>query len=288
MKALTVLVTADGYIGSRWRQVSAAVVGRVIAMQGRIPAVDPETLLDGVDVVLHLAGLPPPQGRADPAEYDRINREWTEALGVACARRGTRLLFPSTGSIYGASNEALLSEDSALLAPQNVYATSKYDAERALQSLSSRGLRFSILRFGSVFGLSPRMNFDRAVNKFTLQAVQHAPVQIWQTARHQMRPYTHVSDCAAAMNFFIENDIFSGGVYNVVSENATMDAVLSALRTAVPDIVVETVLSHAMNSFSYGMDDTRLRALGFKPHGTLVAGIADMVDVLRREKTEDG
>ena len=249
-------------------------------MKGRIPLVDPADILDGIDSVIHLAASLPDAARGERSAYELVNTRWTEALGTACALRGVTLIFPSTGSVYAGEHGELLSEDTPYIRPQEPYAVSKYKAEQALQSLKKKGLRFSIVRMGSVFGPAPQVNPHTVVNSFVLQALRREPLTVWQSALDQMRPYTYVGDAVAAINFLIDQDVFEGDVYNVVSENTTVRTVTKEIQKHVPDHRVTIVESGRMNDFSFGMDDGKIRALGFKARGTLHDGISELFRAL--------
>ncbi len=299
-KKLTVLLTgASGHIGSRWLAEPAPCIGKVVALvrsggafpqtsaqiqrevrEGSIPLIEPSTLLEGVDVVIHLAAVTPAAGIPD-SEYIKVNRDWTERLGEACLERKTKLIFASTSSLYAGENGELLAENTPHIQPQNAYAESKYAAEEALRALSRGGLGVNILRFGSVFGRSNGMNFRTAVNRFVQQAVSGTPIEVWRTAKDQLRPFTYVGDCAAVMNFLIEHDIWSGEVYNIVSENSTVPIILEKVRASVPRSIVKFVDSERMNNLSYGADDQKIRSLGFIPHGTISDGIIEVADFLK-------
>jgi nucleoside-diphosphate-sugar epimerase len=276
---LKVLLTgATGYVGSTWCMHPSSTVAEIVPLAGRIPDVDPDTLLDGIDVVVHLAA----QLRAHTNDdVLRINTEWTERLGKACSERGVRLLFVSTSSVYSGNDNVLLSEDTACISPQTAYAASKYTAENALRELRDDGLSVCILRFGSVFGYASGMRFHGAINKFVKQAIEQGRIEVWKTAANQLRPYTHIMDCVAAINFVIEHNLFTGETFNVVSENATVDEVLREVSRAIPGVAVDLVTHEHMNEFSYGLSDDRIRSHGFIPRGTVRDGIDGVAMFLR-------
>ena len=302
-KSLTVLLTgATGYIGSAWLSHPSANVKKVIALvrdrnnikyipasspaltveirEGSIPSIDPESLLEGVDVVVHLAARTPSRGDTESPAVFEEDKIWTRRLGVVCKARGTKLVFISTSSIYAGTKGDLLSEDTVLIKPQGPYPTSKYAAEEVLRALAKKGLPLTVLRFGSVFGAAPAVNFNVAVNKFVRQAFLGEPITVWRTALDQMRPYTHIRDCAAAINFVIEHDLFSGDVYNIVSENTTVRAILAEVEKHISPITTSIIDDERMNNLSFGMDDTKIRSLGFSPQGTLEQGIVELLPIL--------
>jgi nucleoside-diphosphate-sugar epimerase len=136
------------------------------------------------------------------------------------------------------------------------------------------------LRFGSVFGAAPVVNFNRAVNRFVKQAFAGEPITVWRTVLDQLRPYTHIGDCVAAINFIIERDLFFGDVYNIVSENTTVRAILAEIEKHISPRTTSIIDDERMNNFSFGMDDTKIRSLGFSPQGTLEQGIIELLSVL--------
>ena len=90
--------------------------------------------------------------------------------------------------------------------------------ERAIGWLNSAP---TILRFGTLFGLSPRMRFDLVINLFIAKALKEKKITVY--GGNQFRPFLHVEDAADSIIFALEKDLT--GTYNVVSQNFTiMDA----------------------------------------------------------------
>jgi nucleoside-diphosphate-sugar epimerase len=275
---MKILLTGKGYLASRWLQTATASSAQIVFMEGRIPDVDPTSVLEGVDVVVHLAGVVPPKGEKDPTLYDVVNHQWTTRLAKECLQRGVRLFFPSTSSVYDASDGALLKELEISNNIQGAYALAEFAAENELATLAKKGLQCAIVRFGSVFGGAPQISYDRVVNKFVKAASQGLPLTIQKDGMENLYPYTYVGDVASAINFFIERDIFSGEVFNVVSQNATMDEVVEDIRSLYPNTSVE--FGNFGKKYSFGMDDIKIRALGFVPQGSLQLGIQEVAAAL--------
>ena len=172
------------------------------------------------------------------------------------------------------------------LKPQSPYADSKLQAEECLRGLKSRGLRFVICRFGTIFGFSIGMRFHTAVNKFTWQAVNGVPLTVWKTAWKQKRPYLDLADCVNAINFILENDIFDGETYNVLTSNFTVEDIVITIKKFVPGLSVSYVDSAIMNQLSYEASDAKFRARGFTPIGDLQKGIEETVSRLSSIRME--
>jgi nucleoside-diphosphate-sugar epimerase len=169
------------------------------------------------------------------------------------------------------------------LRPQSPYATTKLKEERLVQQLAKEGgLKAGVFRFGTIFGTSAGMRFHTAVNKFCWQAVMGQPITVWKTAYDQKRPYLDLSDAVRAIEFVIKKDMFSGLVYNVVTENATVRQVVDAIRIHFPELEVRFVDNPIMNQLSYEVLNTRFAKTGFQVCGSMSNGIADTIGLIRK------
>ncbi|HEX6162202.1 MAG TPA: SDR family oxidoreductase [Vicinamibacterales bacterium] len=250
-------------------------------VEGDILHADLVRLFAGADAVIHLAALTNPAASA-ATQMQRVNVEGTARVARACADMGVPLLFPSTTSVYGVAN-GVVTEDCAPpeLRPQSPYADWKLQSEELLRSLGTEvGLRFVIFRMGTIFGPSIGMRFHTAVNQFCWRAVSGQPIEVWQTASHQFRPYLDLSDAVRAMLFVVREGIFDRRVYNVLSINATVAHVVDVLSGFVPHLRINYVESPWMNTLSYHVDRSRFSRLGFEFTGSLERGIGDTVALL--------
>ena len=139
-----------------------------------------DDVLEGVDAVIHLAGLSnDPTAEMNPEANHQMNAVATRRIAEACKRMGVqRLSYGSSCSIYDGLPAGPVYDENAEVQPKGAYATSKYEGELAL--LEHAGDDFSpiILRQGTVYGPSPRMRFDLVVNTFVRAAVQNGELQL--------------------------------------------------------------------------------------------------------------
>jgi UDP-glucose 4-epimerase len=306
-----VVTGALGYIGSQLvRELGAAWPGAEIVMldnlateryaslydlpaNGRYEFVEEDVLtadlkplVAGADAVIHLAALTNGTGCEPQNHMQRVNVVGTERVARACAAARVPMLFPSTTSIYGTSGTVTEDCDESSLHPQTPYAEWKLQSEQMLQGFGHCGeLQFTILRLGTVFGPSVGMQFHTAVNRFCWQAIARQPLEVWRTAIHQYRPYLEVRDAVRAMLFTVAERKFDRRIYNVLSVNATVQQVVDALARHVPDVTVAYVDSPHMNRWSYCVDNTRFRRLGFDFAGTLALGVGDTIARLARTQS---
>src|SRR5262249_10287510 len=84
------------------------------------------------------------------------------------------------------------------LNPVSLYARSKIASERVLLSLSDSNFAPTVLRFGTIYGLSGRTRFDLVINLLTAKALVEGQITI--RGGDQWRPFVHVH--AAALLFF--------------------------------------------------------------------------------------
>jgi nucleoside-diphosphate-sugar epimerase len=238
----------------------------------------------GIDVIIHLAAITDAASTFDKKEMvEEVNYWGTQKVAEACLRNNCRLIFPSTTSVYGTQNEVVdeLCSDNDLK-PQSPYAESKLKAEKLLQKFGKENkLKFSILRLGTIFGISIGMRFHTAVNKFCWQAVLGQPITVWRTALHQKRPYLDLNDALAAMKFVIDRDLFNNNVYNVVTENFTVNDIIKNIKKYLPKLQIKYVDVKIMNQLSYHVSNVRFKEKGFRFKGDIEKGITETISLLK-------
>lgn len=233
-----------------------------------------------IDVVVHLAAITDPLISFKRRKaVERVNFFGTERTAKACIKSKSYLIFPSTTSVYGLRKGVAVEDCVAEeLNPQSPYAASKLKAEERLRKLGEKhDLRFIIFRFGTVFGASPGMHFHSAVNKFVWQAALGKPLTIWRTAMNQVRPYLDVRDAVRAIFFVLEKSLFTNQIYNVVTLDTTVAAIIKTIRTSIPDLKINYVESETMNRLSYTTAKEKFKKAGFRYKGDLRKGIKEMV-----------
>jgi UDP-2-acetamido-2,6-beta-L-arabino-hexul-4-ose reductase len=159
--ARTVTVTgANGFIG---RNLSLRLKERGVEV---LPIVrhsspgDLEAALSRSDAVIHLAAANRP---GDPAEFMRINRDFTAKVADAVAACGRRPL--------------VILASSARAAADDEYGLSKRAGEAAMQALAD-AITLSIWRLPNVFGKWARPDYNSAVATFCHHAARGTSLRI--------------------------------------------------------------------------------------------------------------
>jgi nucleoside-diphosphate-sugar epimerase len=241
-------------------------------------------IFSGADVVIHLAAMTDAAGSFYKAEeLENNNYQATLNVANACLIANVKLITLSSTSVYGTQNlivaEDCLPEE---LKPQSPYATTKLKEEKLISNLSlHEGLNSIICRFGTIYGPSQGMRFHTAVNKFCWQAVMNQPITVWKTAFNQKRPYLDLNDASSAFAFIIKNNLFDGGIYNVLTQNVTVKEIVDVIKEFIPTLEISFVENEIMNQLSYEVSNQKIKNKGFEFSGNLNKGIGATINLLR-------
>jgi len=231
-----VLVTgATGFLGPA---VAAALAGAgrdVLRGTRAMPAdvagtwvaygeVGPDTLwdgaLEGIDVVVHLAGLahlPDEMAAAAADAFARVNAEGTARLAAAAARAGVRrLVLMSSALVHGPASPGRALAESDAPAPATPYARSKLISETRLEA-AARGaaLEWVVLRPPMVYGPGARGNFRRLVQ------LVRAGVPLPLGAATAPKSFIGIDNLADAVVRAVEHPRAAGQVFLVADAETT-------------------------------------------------------------------
>ena len=248
-------------------------------------------LFDGISGVCHLAGLAnDPSCDLEPEMTQLANyRATVELAERALAAGARRFVFASSCSVYGSGSSLSLHEKSALH-PVSLYAASKVRAEHKLGQLAEQGLEPVMLRQATLFGESPRMRFDLAVNVMTLHAVRKGRVFVLGGGE-QWRPFLHVADSADVFvrALMAPADLVAGEVFNVGSdqENYQIRDLARMVVEGVPGAVLEETPGDA-DRRTYNVAFQKLaQVLEWSPKRTARDGIEEIRRALQEGRYDD-
>ena len=126
------------------------------------------------------------------------------------------MIFVSTCSNYGIGSKKLLKEDDDLK-PLSYYSKQKVKIEQLLIKIKKVNFIWTILRFATAFGVSPRMRFDLTINHFVKSLLDKEQLEIYDS--QTFRPYCHVKDFARAIKKIMSSNPkkINNAIFNVGS-----------------------------------------------------------------------
>jgi nucleoside-diphosphate-sugar epimerase len=263
----------------------ANVIDRVELLEADVRDM-PATALDGVEGVIHLAGLSnDPTAEYDPEANWQMNAIATETLARNCVEREVeRLVFASSCSLYDGLPPGM-HDETAPIVPRGAYATSKRYGEEALLSLVGEGLCPVMLRNGTVYGHSPRMRFDLVVNTFVKDALLKGELSL-HGGGWMWRPLVDVRDVSDALIAVLEapSDLVRGEIFNVLHSNYQIRELAMLVAGSVQLLGKSVTLSEAPAprlTRDYECSNTKLAStLGFQPARSVVEAIAGILSSL--------
>ena len=123
-----------------------------------VASVDLAPFVKDAKAVIHLAAITDAAAsHGNAEEVEAVNFQCTKKVAEACVRAGAPMIMASSTSVYG-KQDGVVDEDCGEedLQPQSPYAATKLKEENLLKLLADeKGLRCAILRFGTIFGVSP-------------------------------------------------------------------------------------------------------------------------------------
>lgn len=260
------------------RNAEDVVAAGVNLIEADLNAIDLPEVLDGIDVVFHLAGQPGVRASwgTEFSTYTHCNVDATQRLLEACRSSRTleRLVFASSSSVYGDAERYPTTE---IDRPQPIspYGVTKLAAEHLCHLYAaSFGVPTVSLRYFTVYG--PGQRPDMAFTRFANAAVLGEQVKIFGSG-NQIRDFTYVDDVVEANLLAASGDVPPGTILNVAggshtSVNEVLDVFAELTGSTLPIEYVEAVAGDVRRT---GGDTAAIRSLlGWQPAVSLREGIA--------------
>lgn len=251
---------------------------------------DPSFLKD-VDAVVDLAALSnDPSGELDPAKTFGINYLGrTRVAKLSKEYSVKRYILASTCSVYGFRQDMVLDENSPTN-PLTTYAKSNLRAEKDVLPLADSNFTVTVLRQATVYGLSPRMRFDLAINGMTLGLFKNRKIPVMRKG-DQWRPFIHIKDTSKAFLTVLESSEHkvNGKVFNTGSnkQNYQILPLVKMIGEAVSvPFEIEWYGSPDIRSYRVNFDKIH-STLGFNPDYTPKEGAREVYEALESGKVTD-
>ena len=238
----------------------------------------------GCDAVVHLAANADVRfGWSAPRRDLEQNTIVTHAVLEGMRRAGVgRIVFSSTGSVYGEAPEIPTPEGCAFPLQTSLYGASKLAAEGLVQAYAEgTDLKATIFRFVSIMG--PRYTHGHVVDFLRKLRADPTRLEVLGDGR-QRKSYLHVSDCVAALTSVLDADhrceVFNLGVddYCSVVESAGWICARAGLEPRIEYTGGDRGWV-GDNPFIY-LATGKIRTTGWEPRYSIRAAVEDTVDYL--------
>lgn len=269
----------------RARAALGAIVERADFHLLQQDVTEPLALSGQVDLVVHGASPARPALHASqPVQTIRANLEGTINLLEACVGSGAAFVLMSSAEVYGAvAGTGLISESDYgsvdILNPRSCYTEGKRAAEALAAAYHAQyGIEVTIARFGHIYGPGMALDDGRVQADFAADVVAGRDIVLRSDGSAQ-RAYTYVADAVAGLFHALLvgkelacNVADSGGVVSIRE-------LAEAFARARPERGLSVVFGEGVDPSRYnpirsqGLDDTRLRGLGWRPVVDLATGI---------------
>ena len=270
---------------------------RVELVPGDMRSVD-ASVLENVVAVVNVGGLSnDPTAEYNPKANHEMNTVASKTLADLCVSHGVeRYLFASSCSIYdrGVGDETrdvVLSED-AEVSPSAAYSSSKHAAEKLLLEMANDDFCPVILRFGTLYGFSPRMRYDLVVNTFVKDALSKGYLTV-HYGGEMWRPLLEVRDAARALIacLIAPRDRVVGQVFNALFANFRISELAMRVRGALGEMGIDVNIrpDYGYRGVrSYRVSGAKIhRVLDFQPRISVEESVKTMVGKIHQYGYDD-
>ncbi len=262
--------------------------GRLNILEADIRFFEKEILKD-VDAVIDLAALSnDPAGELDPVKTWSINYLGRFRVATFAKLMGVkRYILPSSCSVYGFQDEVV--DETSDTNPLTTYAKANLKAEKDIINLADDRFTVVILRQATVYGLSPRMRFDLAINGMIKGFFKNGKIPILRDGT-QWRPFVHVRDTSSAMIKVLEapKDKVNREIFNVGFDEQNYQIFDLAKRVAEAiGIPFEYEWYGLPDHRSYKVSFKKIKEkLGFEPQYNAEKGAVEIWEALKSGKVD--
>ena len=243
-----------------------------------VAALDPGSIPDGLDAVLHFASPASPRDYYRlPLETLRVNSLGTERLLEVARRRRCRFLFASTSEVYGDPTVAVQDEsywgNVNPVGPRSVYDEAKRYGEAVTSAYArTHDVDTAIVRIFNTYGPRMRPDDGRVVPNFLVQALAGKPLTIYGDGL-QTRSFCYVDDLVRGIAALAAST--ERGPLNLGNpEEFTVLQLAARVRSLVAEVPIEFRPGVPDDPRRRRPDITRARELlGWQPTVSLIEGL---------------
>jgi len=250
----------------------------------------PKTYLKDIDIIIDLASISNDYAaELKPQVTLDINYHARVRTALMAKKYGVKkYILASSCSVYGFGNEIL--DETSKPSPLTTYAKASLLAENATLQLSDNNFCVTVLRQGTLHGISPRMRFDLVLNTMTLSLFKNNFITIQDG--NQWRPIVHVTDSARAFIQVAQTPMqkINGEVFNVgASEQNYQIRNLAQLVISNLDSTSKVIVQdNQSDSRSYQVSFEKLKhVIGYQTKKILRDGVREVYLGLKTNRITD-
>ena len=246
-------------------------------------------ILEDVDIVLDLAAISnDPAGDLNPEKTYEINHKGRARVAKLSKEKGVKkYILASSASIYG--HQDSIANENAEVKPLTAYSKANRNAEIDNLALNDENFSVTALRFSSVYGNSPRMRFDTAVNVMILDLFTNKKISVH--GKSNKRPFVHIKDVTRAYQAVINapKEKISGEIFNIGSEDQNFE--MGSLAQEIvkhSGMECEIELSDTNDHRSYFASFKKIKeAIGYSTEYTIKEGVEEIYGELSSGRLTD-
>ncbi len=242
-------------------------------------------------------------------DYERVNVDGLKnLLEVSRSKKAQKVIHLSSAEVYGTNLPSYAIKEDYPTHPKNPFQKSKEAGDRLALEYHKANPDLNITVVRPPIAIGPR---DKAFSEVLLDMIHEGKVTIPGNGRGQIS-FVYVKDLALALHLIANSGETTGEIFHVKSFDTTPIDLIEALgnaanlkptiRTARPAVVnLAKAISKYSRKVNYGkpsypgskvgllagsriIDDSRLRALGYRPAYTLEKAAEELVAWYKKRK----
>jgi len=232
--------------GGRYQRIEATVTDPVAMRE----------LLEGADVVVHLAAIADPRACVEKPDLAKaVNVEGTRNV-LEATPDGARFVFLSTAAVYGPAQYLPIDEVHPLLGA-DPYAMTKKAAEDLCAANANR-LHLTVVRNFNTYGPGQAASF--LIPQIAHQAIRESRIEVWN--RTPVRDFTYVDDTVEALVKLTELDGLAPIRVNLGSgEGRSVGTIVDTISRCLGEVPTTSLERPMMGSPTLVADNRRVRGL---------------------------
>jgi nucleoside-diphosphate-sugar epimerase len=231
---------------------------------------------EGCDCIVHLAAIVGEVAcDAGPKLAREVNVEGTSHVVTT----NKRVIMGSPLGRFHVEQGHTMTEETPL-APISTYEKTKAEAEKGVLGVVFEQKNV-VLRFGSLYGLSPAMCDELLVHFMLKQALYLGTIKVVQG--WAIQPIVRLADAINAIKLFVENPQY-GGLYHAATESLSRLVLASRIQEAT-DCQIE-LIKDAIGGISYIANTDKLQHLSWRPSYSMIPDLYQLINYYQKEAGE--